>query len=100
MEYRQQGDILIKRIEAIPAEAQETKDTIIAHGESGHTHRLARNASAVIMMLGAIQYLRVYHDTPIEHEEHDTQIIPPGDYIIGRVKEFDHFLNESRQVMD
>ncbi len=100
-EYYQQGDCLIKRIEAIPVGAEETKKTVLVEGEhTGHAHRLARNASAVIMVLGAAQYLRVYRDTPIEHEEHEKQIIPPGDYQIDQVREFDHFKEEARKVFD
>lgn len=99
--YYQQGDCLIKKIEVIPNGAIEKKGAILVEGEhTGHAHRLARNASAVIMVLGAIQYLRVYRDTPIEHEEHDTQIIPPGDYEIDQVKEYDHFQEEARRVLD
>jgi len=99
--YYQQGDCLIKRIDSIPAEAKESNKTVLVEGEhTGHAHRLARNASAVIMILGAAQYLRVYRDTPVEHEEHDTQIIPPGDYEIDQVKEFDHFKEEARRVFD
>jgi hypothetical protein len=99
--YYQQGDCLIKRIDVIPAGAKETDRSVLVEGEhTGHAHRLARNASAVIMVLGAVQYLRVYSDTPVEHEEHDTQIIPPGDYQIDQVREFDHFAEEARRVMD
>ncbi len=45
-------------------------------------------------------YLRTFKDTPIEHEEHNTIILPPGDYEIGQVKEYDHFKEEARAVVD
>jgi hypothetical protein len=38
--------------------------------------------------------------TTVVHEEHHAVAIPPGDYLIGIVREFDHFAGESRRVID
>jgi len=102
MTYWQQGDLLIKAVSKIPSEAKKTKALVLIEGEhSGHAHRIQeRNKKAVLLILGAVMYLRAYQDTPIEHEEHNTIILPPGDYKIDRVREYDHFLEEVRAVAD
>lgn len=99
--YFQQGDCLIKSVTGIPAEAKETNERVLVEGEhTGHAHRVARNAAAAVLIAGAMRYLRVDADTPIEHEEHKTIILPPGTYQIDQVREYDHFKEESRAVMD
>lgn len=99
--YFQQGDCLIKPIAEIPIEAQEVKERVLVEGEhTGHAHRVARNAAAAVLIAGAMRYLRVDADTPIEHEEHKTIILPPGTYRIDQVQEYDHFKEEVRAVMD
>lgn len=99
--YFQQGDCLIKPVAEIPAEAKEVRERVLVEGEhTGHAHRVARNAAAAVLIAGAMRYLRVYEDTPIEHEEHKTIILPPGTYQIDQVREYDHFKEESRAVMD
>lgn len=100
-DYFQHGDLLLKKIDKIPDGAVEKKSDIILSGEhTNHHHRIARNAQAVILVLGAIQYLRVFDDTPITHEEHKERILPPGDYEIDQVREFDHFKEEAKRVID
>lgn len=100
-QFYQHGDLLLKKIDKIPDGATEKGSDIILSGEhTNHHHRIGRNASAVILVLGAIQYLRVFDDTPITHEEHKERILPPGDYQIDQVREYDHFLEESRRVFD
>jgi hypothetical protein len=100
MIYSQQGDVLFKKIASIPADAKESDEKVIMHGESGHAHRVARNAAAAVLIVGAMRYLRVDADTPIEHEEHKTIILPPGTYRIDQVREYSHFDEEARYVID
>lgn len=99
--YFQQGDCLIKPVPEIPAEAKEVKERVLVEGEhTGHAHRVARNAAAAVLIAGAMRYLRVDADTPIEHEEHKTIILPPGTYQIDQVREYSHFDEEARYVRD
>ena len=37
--------------------------------------------------------------TTVVHEEHHAVAIPPGDYLIGPVREFDHFAGQSLRVI-
>jgi len=36
----------------------------------------------------------------LSHEEHHAIPLPPGDYVVRGVLEYDHFLEESRNVID
>lgn len=100
-QYYQQGDCLIKRINNIPKEAVKQKTSVLVEGEhTGHAHRIGNAKTAVLFVVGMAVYLRAFKDTPIEHEEHNTIILPPGDYQIDRVKEYDHFEEEAGYVAD
>ncbi len=99
MTYFEQGDVLIKEVTSIPVEAKTTSNKVLAHGESGHIHQF-KGDTAQMYVLNDLTYLKVFKDTPIEHEEHKTIIIPKGAYQIDRVKEYDHFIEEARYVAD
>jgi hypothetical protein len=45
-------------------------------------------------------YMRAPTGTTVVHEEHRVLEIPPGDYLIGIVREYDHFAEEARHVID
>jgi hypothetical protein len=45
-------------------------------------------------------YMHAPNGTTIVHEEHSPVEIPPGEYEIGRVREYDHFREEARPVID
>jgi len=45
-------------------------------------------------------YLRAPTGTAVSHQEHETVVLPAGDYEIARVEEYDHFAEEARQVAD
>ena len=117
MGYIQQGDILLKRIERIPGNPQKIATRILAEGEhTGNTHRLEDGPQANFMKSselpeislpkhevykdGNVLYLRVFHDVPLIHEEHKGIDVPPGDYIVERVREYDPFEDEIRAVQD
>lgn len=44
--------------------------------------------------------MRVPSGTVVVHEEHYPVEVPPGDYQVGRVREYDHFAEEARRVID
>ncbi len=84
--YRQ-GDVRIIPIAGIPSDAVEsTRDdirgTVLQDGKAtGHAHRIVSPA-AQLLSLGASRYLRVrgIEAVALQHEEHGTIPIPPGDY--------------------
>ena len=92
-----QGDVLITPIAAKPATAIEPIDreggrVILAHGElTGHAHAIARPNATLFRdpKLAAI-FLQVTGSEPalLEHEEHSTIVLPPGDYEVRRQREY------------
>lgn len=101
----QQGDVVL--IEAIAVGSKDDQfDGVIQHGEAtGHAHRINmfRHDDVETVMLKADnkRYLRVGKDgIDITHEEHKTIHVPPGEYEVRIVREYDHFAEEARQVVD
>ena len=65
---------------------------VLAHGEvTGHAHAIRdRRATMFRDPAQTAMFLRVSGDGPValEHEEHDTIHIPPGDYEVVRQREY------------
>lgn len=73
---------------------------ILAEGEvTGHAHVLEGNVDVYELDNGLRQF-NLDSPTTIVHEEHKKIELPPGEYLSGKVLEYDHFLEESRQVLD
>lgn len=104
MDYLQQGDVVIKPA-ALPAlkTLEALKEGILAYGEAtGHAHRLHGEGFFLYEdKKTKRKHLRVVKDNVIlRHEEHKAFAVPPGDYTIDIVREYDHFSEEARQVAD
>lgn len=99
--YLQQGDTLYFS-EAMPKDAVKTKfDGVVQHGEAtGHAHRLTGKDYEYFETPKKERYLRILKPTMLRHEEHKEIEIPAGDYRIDIVKEYDHFTEEARRVVD
>lgn len=98
-----QGDLLIRRIDAIPANAKEVsaenKQYVVAHSETGHNHVIAERPNVKLLTTGdpMISYLQVIEatdatETLLEHlrtyDTHETISIPVGTYEIRRQREY------------
>lgn len=93
--YRQ-GDVLIVPASGIPKKLdqieREDGRAVLAHGEvTGHAHAI-KDKRAVLFRdpkLAEI-FMRVSGNTPVElqHDEHDTIDIPPGNYRVIRQREY------------
>ena len=99
----QQGDILIEAA-GVPAGAKPVTRRdgriILADGEStGHAHAVVADTAVAYEADGTL-YLSVDADTDVVHEEHGTVTLPPGEYRVRHVREFDHFAEEARDVQD
>lgn len=94
-----QGDVLICRVDEIPAMAKEQKRdrgrVVLAYGEStGHAH--AFHGSRVTLYAdtgsgsGGRRFLRVTGDAPeaLTHEEHSPILVPPGEYEVLGQREY------------
>ena len=93
---------------------QTNTKAVFAFGEvTGHTHRvemseMLRNAGVSLHM----DYNReagidvpnafVVHNESVEvqHEEHDTITLPPGNYVVKIVREFNHLTRRAQYVAD
>jgi hypothetical protein len=103
--YRQ-GDVLIIPVKSTPEIlepiAREGGRLILAHGEAtGHTHAIKAETAALFRdpKLMAV-FLTVSDDGPIalEHNEHSTIHLPPGNYRVIRQREYSP--DEIRNVAD
>ncbi len=96
----QQGDVLIQT-HNIPAEAQKFNSTILAEGEAtGHVHEV-KGKDFELLKQGQELFLRIQSgDCSVLHAEHNEVLIPPGEYKVGIVQEYDHLKEEARAVRD
>lgn len=103
--YRQ-GDVLIIPIKSIPRNVEvierENGRIVLAHGEvTGHAHAIKDKRAALFSdpKLAAI-FMHVSGDVPVdlEHDEHTTIAIPPGNYRVVIQREYSP--QEIRNVQD
>jgi hypothetical protein len=99
-----QGDILIQKVEEIPAGAQALKRLILAAGSAtGHRHRIKERKSArayaVVSPEKQELFLEVTADeATLVHPEHDSIALAKGVYRIWRQREHTEWGN--RYVID
>ncbi len=84
MSIYRQGDVLIMRVESIPADTiditPQDGPIVLAYGEvTGHSHAFSRGVVALLER-GPRRYLRVTEEATIVHEEHDPITLAPGLY--------------------
>lgn len=104
------GDILIRRVDAVPTEGvkltgKDKRGLVLAEGEvTGHAHTIARPSAGQQILVSATEAneLRMWLtlDTPAEltHQEHSTITLPAGDYEVIRQVEYE--AGELRNVAD
>jgi hypothetical protein len=92
--YRQ-GDVLIVPVDSIPGNlapvARENGRIILAHGEAtGHAHAIRAEGAALLRDAGPMAvFLTVTGESAaLEHDGHDTIMLPPGSYRILRQREY------------
>jgi hypothetical protein len=92
--YRQ-GDVLIIAVSAIPEMLdpidREGGRVVLAHGEvTGHAHAIRAEGAALFRDPKLMAVFMTVTDTPValEHDEHDTIMLPPGNYRVIRQREY------------
>ena len=81
-----QGDVLITRVDRLPELATElprdkTRGVVLAEGEvTGHAHRITSRHAQLYRTEMDARYMRVTAPVALQHEEHSTVAIPPGNY--------------------
>lgn len=98
----QQGDTLYYPVDSIPKGLLKLDTDIVQSGEAtNHHHRLHGDGFQLFENPKTKEkHLRLVKPTSLKHEEHHEIKLPPGDYRIGIVREYDHFKEEARQVAD
>lgn len=96
----QQGDVLLKKVTQIP-NGKKLNHLTLAKGEAtGHHHTITKG-KAELIEANKKWYLKILSEEAIlTHQEHKEIAIPQGEYEIGIVREYDHFAEEARQVID
>jgi hypothetical protein len=103
----QQGDVVLVPIKKIPADLEKVKASVLQEGEAtGHAHRLHGDGFEIYAPKGPYnndtqrKHLRLLKPVSLKHEEHKEIELPPGDYEVRIVREYDHFEEEARRVAD
>lgn len=99
----QQGDVLLEKIGEIPVDCKKKERTekgyILAEGEvTGHAHRIEQEIG--FFEKNGQLFVKNLEPVKIKHEEHNPVTLPKGNWKVKRVREYDHFLEESREVQD
>ena len=93
---------------------QTNTKAVFAFGEvTGHTHRvemseMLEDAGVVLHMdynrkagIDVPNAFQVLNDSvELQHEEHDTITLPPGNYVVKIVREFNHITRRAQYVAD
>lgn len=101
----QQGDVVARKIEALPEGAKRVRTRagsyVLAEGEAtGHAHRIARVAGLAVYELGGLLYVETETEVAQTHEEHAPVTYAPGVWEVGRVREKDWLADAVRTVAD
>ena len=89
MQYRH-GDVMIEKVESLPARKRKAQHTTLAHGEiTGHCHRIQEPAHASLYETPSGLYLHVTEEpATVVHEEHAPIRLARGYYRIWRQREY------------
>ena len=93
---------------------QSNTKAVLAFGEvTGHTHRvemsdMLKNAGVSLHMdynrkagVDVPNAFEVHNESvELQHEEHDTITLPPGNYVVKIVREFNHITRRAQYVAD
>jgi hypothetical protein len=100
MDWICHGDVQVKP-SSIPKNAKKINTDILQHGEAtGHAHRLYGDKFTVYETPEKQKYLKLVKPVALRHEEHKEIVIAPGTYRIDITREYDHFEEEARKVID
>lgn len=94
----QQGDVLLKTTD-IPKKAKQVQDPVLVRSAvTGHTHSVSLQAE--VFEYEGKKYIKAKKTFALTHQEHHTLKVPPGEYWVDAVQEYDHFAEEARAVAD
>jgi len=94
------GDLLLAKIDEIPADARPLQHLVLAEGElTGHSHRIAEKDAARLFRSSSGMYLQITDElATLIHQEHGPIQLPRGLYCVWRQREYSP--REIRSVRD
>lgn len=99
MEYFQTGDLLYFKTDILPKDLEEIKTGVILHSDTtGHNHKV--HGAKLLKDKDGTMYISTSDLAVLTHEEHKDLALPAGNYRVQIVKEYDHMLEEARNVID
>lgn len=99
--YLQQGDVIAKRRDKLPIGLTKLDHKTLALGEAtGHSHTFYDDGAELFEDQNKVLWLLITKPVALKHEEHHPIEFNPGVYEIGIVKEYNHFEEEARMVVD
>jgi hypothetical protein len=88
-----QGDVVFRRIEALPKGLKKSKDMVVAHSETGHNHvidgkvaQVLRGENPMVCYLQLTESADVVHHRP--WDTHETLRLAPGTWEVRRQREW------------
>jgi hypothetical protein len=93
--YFQQGDVLLTLVENVSGSMVPTD---LVHKGMNHHHKIKGNAE--VFVNDTEMFILVKDEATLYHEEHKEIRLPMGAYKKSIVKEYDHWEEESKEVID
>lgn len=99
-ELFQQGDVLFYKLQSLPKGLKKSKRRVLAEGEvTGHAHVIDEAATVLVDKEGNL-FLSSEKQSTVKHDTHHPVELPPGQYEVRIVKEYDPFEDSIRKVSD
>ena len=113
-----QGDVVLKRIEGLPQGKQILEKFVLAYGElTGHQHKLIESDGVKVIKILDKLYVNLLKETTLRHGKKNEMMepyieripgvlrhldlkVPKGIYEVIIQRETDHYLQETRKVVD
>lgn len=89
--WYQQGDVTIKPVPKIPHRGALLSHRVLAEGTATEYKHVAEAGDVRLFLHEETLFMRAPTGTAVTHRENDVLQLPPGDYVVGRVRAYDHF---------
>lgn len=105
MKWYQQGDVILEPVNNLPKDGKRLEPNqygyVLAEGEvTNHRHVIDKVADIEFIEKDGLFYIQNKQPITIKHEEHKPIVLPSGIWKVRGVKEYDHFKEEARRVID
>jgi hypothetical protein len=95
--WYQQGDVTIKPVPKIPHRATLLNHRVLAEGKATAHKHVAEAEDVRLFQHEEDLFMRAPTGMTVIHREDDALRLPPGDYVIGVVRVYEHFAEEEHE---